>query len=755
MCDREYPSRGPAPLRTSHKSVLVAVWLLAIVFFIFGLHLALHNGIGWDEKRQDQILAVNLSAIKGLLRGSTEGYRTLSSWAGNVDNFYGTSFELFSYPFQAAIAPWYARTFHVDMDTAFMLAKHVVLYACFVGSTFVFYQLIETLIENRPISLLFTTVYFLYPYLLGHNTHNPKDAPFMVLWLTCTLLLQRCLSNPFFPHNTRQLVGLGVATGGLISVRVAGVLIFLQYAIAVAFAAADIQLPRLYTRSVLKAGAVFLVVSAGTLYVLYPVIWANPLRIREAITAFSKFPHFGCTVTMGTCMPAQALPFHYIPDWLIVKLPLLALVGIIFLPFTFRRIGKSRPGWLLAATLLGTVITVPVVLITTRVALLNEIRHLLFLVPLFLLLGFASVYYLSRRLTVFFLASTLTIFVADNVMIYPYQYIWYNEIARFSDINKYFLSDYWGTRGRETSTLIAKNYPSLKEQGCVFAAPLITHTPFLKAAGLPCFGEWEDLYSYPETLPPVILADVNIDRSAADHCKETYRTNRYLLFATQPIRIATIFLCGPAPGVPTKTIPAAVTDSITARSSAVDEAVAAYGRADYAAALRLLRPLAEAGDAAAQLSLGFLFDLGRGVPQDHEKAMKLYRLAAEQGHANAQFNVGLMYRMRDGVQGEEEGARWYGLDSHGKAVRPFSGEAEHWYRKAADQGYAPAQFNLGYMYDNGEGVTEDFKEALKWYRLAAEQSDPRAKLNVPYLKKQRHGIAQEYLARRADQLEMH
>ena len=44
-----------------------------------------------------------------------------------------------------------------------------------------------------------------------------------------------------------------------------------------------------------------------------------------------------------------------------------------------------------------------------------------------------------------------------------------------------------------------------------------------------------------------------------------------------------------------------------------------------------------------------------------------------------------------------------------------------WYRMAAEQGYADAQFNLGIAYDNGINVAKDTKEAVRWYRMAAEQ----------------------------------
>ena len=48
-------------------------------------------------------------------------------------------------------------------------------------------------------------------------------------------------------------------------------------------------------------------------------------------------------------------------------------------------------------------------------------------------------------------------------------------------------------------------------------------------------------------------------------------------------------------------------------------------------------------------------------------------------------------------------------------------EAVRWYRKAAKQGYAKAQCNLGVAYENGQGVKQDHDEAVRWYLKAAEQ----------------------------------
>ena len=61
--------------------------------------------------------------------------------------------------------------------------------------------------------------------------------------------------------------------------------------------------------------------------------------------------------------------------------------------------------------------------------------------------------------------------------------------------------------------------------------------------------------------------------------------------------------------------------------------------------------------------------------------------------------------------------------NEGVGVEQDLSEAVKWFRLAAEQGYAPAQFNLGASYNNGEGVAENKDEAIKWFRLAAEQGD--------------------------------
>lgn len=57
-------------------------------------------------------------------------------------------------------------------------------------------------------------------------------------------------------------------------------------------------------------------------------------------------------------------------------------------------------------------------------------------------------------------------------------------------------------------------------------------------------------------------------------------------------------------------------------------------------------------------------------------------------------------------------------------------QAMAWFKKAADQDFASAQNNIGWMYQQGEGVSKDYTKALKWYRKAASQGNPNAEQNL-------------------------
>ena len=67
---------------------------------------------------------------------------------------------------------------------------------------------------------------------------------------------------------------------------------------------------------------------------------------------------------------------------------------------------------------------------------------------------------------------------------------------------------------------------------------------------------------------------------------------------------------------------------------------------------------------------------------------------------------------------------------YGQGVKQDYIKAVEWYQKAAEQGVAQAQSNLGNRYYNGEGVKQDYHKAVEWYQKAAIQGDATAQFNL-------------------------
>jgi len=63
---------------------------------------------------------------------------------------------------------------------------------------------------------------------------------------------------------------------------------------------------------------------------------------------------------------------------------------------------------------------------------------------------------------------------------------------------------------------------------------------------------------------------------------------------------------------------------------------------------------------------------------------------------------------------------------YGNGVKKDYAQAIRWYRLAAEQGDANAQYNIGKMYEHGLGIKRDYSEAIRWYRLAIQQGHERA-----------------------------
>ena len=205
--------------------------------------------------------------------------------------------------------------------------------------------------------------------------------------------------------------------------------------------------------------------------------------------------------------------------------------------------------------------------------------------------------------------------------------------------------------------------------------------------------------------------------------------NRWVLLAAlAAAQAATVAL--PAHAQPLDRMPESV-------PYALSDALMPYAKRDYGRALALLTPLAEQGDAVAQLKLGIIFSRGKVGAPDPVAALGWFTKAAEQGQVEAQFELGRIYRDGLGTRADgsaavawleraaEKGAP-HALNAlgelylgHQNVAQDFAA-ARSWFLRGAQAGNSPSMHNLGVIYALGLGVAQDEVEAFKWLELAAD-----------------------------------
>ena len=111
---------------------------------------------------------------------------------------------------------------------------------------------------------------------------------------------------------------------------------------------------------------------------------------------------------------------------------------------------------------------------------------------------------------------------------------------------------------------------------------------------------------------------------------------------------------------------------------------------------------------------------------DYATALREWQPLAKQGQAAAQYQLGLLYANGQGVPKDDVRAR-------------------QWYEKAASQGHALAQVNLASLYDYARGGSQDFRMAVRWYLRAANQGNDLAQQRLGLLYERGDGVPKDFV----------
>lgn len=154
-----------------------------------------------------------------------------------------------------------------------------------------------------------------------------------------------------------------------------------------------------------------------------------------------------------------------------------------------------------------------------------------------------------------------------------------------------------------------------------------------------------------------------------------------------------------------------------------------------------MKEWAHSGNARAQSSLAFMYQLGQGVPKDKIQALTWHLKAAAQGEVGSEAALAEIYQFGNGVpENRATAAKWRRIAAdHGDAhsqlmmgvfsrngyggVEKDLAKSFEWTNKAAEQGDVDAQATLGLMHIAGMGTSQDIVQGMKWLTIAKANGD--------------------------------
>ena len=526
------------------KKKLFTIFLL--FYFLIGSYNSLNTGISFDERYEELNWKFNVSLIKDISNNFNKKKKfDREKFDAKVKNFvgYGIGFQLISQPIQFLVKKLPILKNNLDNFGAKLVAKHLVVFLFFFVSGIFFYLILKKIINNENFCIIGSIVYLTYPYLFGQAMFSPKDVPFMSVWLMCTYLSFTLFESLIKENkiNLYHLLFFSFMTAYLLSVRIAGILIFIQYLILLMLFIGIYKnnFIKLFKKFYLK----FLFFLSSIIlftFLFNPFFWIDPFLLIETIKINTNHFNNVGTTTFGRIMYAKDLPSTYLPIWLAVKIPFLILLGIIMFPITEKKIFEHKKKSIFFGNILLTIIAIIFFLIFYRVHLYDEIRQVMFLVPLIFIIGLVSLYLFSKKLFYFTGVLSIIFFITENVKINPYQYVWFNLPSRYVDLTKKFELEYQGISGRE----IAKQISKLDYQNtCILVNPIHSVEPFLDKSKFNCFDIWQKVDTDYKR-PFLAVQNVrNLKKSMPYNCVSVYETHFKLFFQKEKFVTGKLLSC--------------------------------------------------------------------------------------------------------------------------------------------------------------------------------------------------------------------
>ena len=513
-------------------------YLFLFFYFVLGIYLSLNVGITHDESHSYLVWELNKQKLFNIFLDGNFDVSSLDTYHG----YYGVGFYFFSSIIELPINIILENLEVLDSSKK-LLNKHPSVFIFFFISGLYLNKIIYLITRNKQYSYLSTIFYFSYPYLLGHSFFNVKDMPFMSIWLISTYYLIDILRNYLNKKKIKEtkIILLSFLTAYLFSIRISGILIFIEYFIFLFIFLSTFKVDfKVFIKFFYKKIILFLLFFLFFLYLFHPNYWNNPLKFFYAMEFMSNHIQSVCTTTLGECMKAQNLPSSYIPIWLFFKLPLLIIFGLFLFPIYEKKIFSYKNNLFLIGSLLSTVLTIIFFLIVFKVNLYDELRQILFIIPLILIISLSTIYFYSKKVSYILLIFFSLYFLFQNIKIFPYNYIWLNNFTHFTKINGVFELDYWGVSTKKISNFLNKE--NLERKNCIIS----NRNEGIKAFTIDktrCFKSFKDLHKNNERPFYVALLERSLSKGVPNKCENIHNEKIAINFSKEELILAKIYVC--------------------------------------------------------------------------------------------------------------------------------------------------------------------------------------------------------------------
>jgi hypothetical protein len=219
------------------------------------------------------------------------------------------------------------------------------------------------------------------------------------------------------------------------------------------------------------------------------------------------------------------------------------LLGLFIYPLIEKKIFNNGIKTIYYGTFALTVLLVLFVFILKKVALYDEIRHIMFLIPFIFLVSFYNIFILNKKIFYYLSIFVLFFFVLENIHLKKYQYTWLNSFAKFTYIEKNFETDYLGVSNKNIQNEII-NYSKMNniiESTCVYGGPY--NGAYLERSSFACFKNYSSLDAA-KSRPYFVYQNVrNLRRSNPKDCKLIHDETYNYSFSKQSVTVAKLWFC--------------------------------------------------------------------------------------------------------------------------------------------------------------------------------------------------------------------